>query len=192
MTERQQPAGDGSAEAAAQLDTERGAGIHRAVHALVLRQPSVLGAGGNNSVHVALPRALPRALTQCSNSREEEHHLDIAGTRITSHSNQRTGYGSKGIAADVQFVHTVHLGNEGRGKDQCDDQRNVDGPREHAEQVLVAKDMSSVVGIHTDHGTIDLLQNVGDADHQVVFVGDQQLGSFDKTVLLVFLDFGFI
>ena len=52
--------------------------------------------------------------------------------------------------------------------------------------------MSSVVGTHADHGTIDLLQNVGDADHQVVFVGDQQLGSFDKTVLLVFLDFGFI
>ena len=59
------------------------------------------------------------ALTQCSDGREEQHHLDIAGTRITSHSNQRTGYGSKGIAADVQFVHTVHLGNEGRGKDQC-------------------------------------------------------------------------
>ena len=188
MTERQQPAGDGSAEAAAQLDTERGAGIHRAVHALVLRQPSELGAGGNNGVHVALPRAL----TQCSDGREEEHHLDIAGTRITSHSNQRTGYGSKGIAADVQFVHTVHLGNEGRGKDQCDDQRNVDGPRKHAEQVLVAKDMGGVVGTHTDHGTVNLLQNVGDADHQVVFVGNQQLGSFDKTVLLVFLDFGFI
>ena len=52
--------------------------------------------------------------------------------------------------------------------------------------------MSSVVGTHADHGTIDLLQNVGDADHQVIFVGNQQLGSFDKTVLLVFLDFGFI
>ena len=52
--------------------------------------------------------------------------------------------------------------------------------------------MGGVEGTHTDHGTIDLLQNVGDADHQVVFVGNQQLGSLDKTVLLVFLDFGFI
>ena len=154
----------------------------------MLRQPSVLGAVGDNGIHVALPRAL----TQCSNSREEEHHLDIAGAKIAGHGNERAGHGSKGIAADVQFVHTVHLGNEGRGKDQCDDQRNVDGPGEHAEQVLVAKDMSSVVGTHADHGTVDLLQNVGDADHQVVFVGDQQLGGFDKTVLLVFLDFGFI
>ena len=85
----------------------------------------------------------------------------------------------------------MHLGNEGRGKDQCDDQRNVDGPREHAEQVLVAKDMGGVVGTHADHGTVNLLQNVSDADHQVVFVGTQQLGSFDKTVLLVFLDFCF-
>ena len=105
---------------------------------------------------------------------------------------KRQGHGSKGIAADVQLVHTEHLGNEGRGKDECDDQRNVDGLGEHAEQVLVTKDLSSVVGTHADNGTIDLLQNVGDADHQVVFVGDQQLGSFDKTVLLVFLDFGFI
>ena len=74
--------------------------------------------------------------------------------QYSRHSNERTGCGSKGIAADIQLVHTVHLGNEGRGKDQCDDQRNVDGPGEHAEQVLVAKDMSSVVGTHTDHGTM--------------------------------------
>lgn len=80
--------------------------------------------------------------------------FDIAGASIAGHSNERTGCGSKGIAADIQLVHTVHLGNEGRGKDQCDDQRNVDGPGEHAEQVLVAKDMSSVVGTHTDHGTM--------------------------------------
>lgn len=121
VAERQQPAGDGGAEAAAHLDTERGAGIHRAVHALVLRQPSVLRAGGDNGVHVALPRAL----TQCSNGREEQHHLDIAGTRIAGYGNERTGYGSKGIAADVQFVHAVHLGNKGRGKDQCDNQRKA-------------------------------------------------------------------
>ena len=56
VAERQQPAGDGGAETAAQLDTERGAGVHRAVYALVLRQPSVLGAGGDNGIHVALPR----------------------------------------------------------------------------------------------------------------------------------------
>ena len=87
----------------------------------MLRQPSVLRAGGDNGVHVALPRAL----TQCSNGREEQHHLDIAGTRIAGYGNERTGYGSKGIAANVQFVHAVHLGNKGRGKDQCDNQRKA-------------------------------------------------------------------
>ena len=124
--------------------------MHRAVYALVLRQPSVLGAGGDNGVHVALPRAL----TQSSNSREEEHHLDIARARIADHRNERTGHGGKGITADVQLIHTVHFGNKSRGKDQCDNQRNNDGLREHVEHVFVAKNMGGVIGACTNHGTV--------------------------------------
>ena len=141
-----------------------------------------------NGVHVALPRSL----TKGSNGREKKHHLDVAGACVTSHGNKCAGHGGKGITADVQLIHTVHLGNKSRGKDQCDNQRDVDGPREHAEQIFVTENMSGVIGAHTDHSAVNLLQNVGDTNHQVIFVGHQQLGSLDETVFLIFLDFGFI
>ena len=150
VAECKQPAGDGGAEISIRFDTQRSAGIHCNVYALVLRQPSVLGARGDNGVYVTLPRVL----TQCSNGREKKHHLDIAGARIADHRNERTDHGGKGITADVQLIHTVHFGNKRRGKDQCDNQRNVDGSREHVEQVFVAKNMGGVIGAHTNHGTV--------------------------------------
>ena len=82
----QQPAGDGGAKAAAQLHAQRSAGVHRSVHTLVLRQPSVLGAGCDHGVHVALPRTL----TQSSDCGKEQHQGHIAAAHITCHSDQCT------------------------------------------------------------------------------------------------------
>ena len=82
----QQPAGDGGAKAAAKFYAQRSAGVHRAVHALVLRQPSIFGAGCDHSVHIALPRTLTKSC-DCS---KEQHQGHIAAAHVTSYSNQCT------------------------------------------------------------------------------------------------------
>ena len=184
----QQPAGDGSTQTAAQLHTERSAGVHRAIHALVLRQPSVLGAGCDHGVHVALPRTL----TQSSDCGKEQHQGNITAAHITCHSDQCTRNRCQSIAHYIQLIHSIPLCNQGRGEHQCDDQRNVDCPREYTEQILVAKDVGCIVGAHADHGTVDLLQNVGDANHHIIFVTSQQLCSLNQIVLFVLLDFLFV
>ena len=141
----------------------------------MLRQPSVLGAGCDHGVHVALPRTL----TQSSDCGKEQHQGNITAAHITCHSDQSTGNGCQSIAHDVQLVHSAPFGNQRRGEYQSDDQRNIDCPREHAKQILVAENIGCIVGAHADHGTVDLLQNVGDANHHIVFVTNQQLCSLN-------------
>ena len=184
----QQPAGDGSTQTAAQLHTERSAGVHRAIHALMLRQPSIFRASSNHSVHIALPRTLTKSC-DCS---KEQHQGHIAAAHVTSYSNQCTRNRCQSIAHYIQLIHSIPLCNQGRGEHQCDDQRNVDCPREYTEQILVAKDVGCIVGAHADHGTVDLLQNVGDANHHIIFVTSKQLCSLNQIVLFVLLDFLFV
>ena len=69
----------------------------------------------------------------------------------------------------AKLVHSAPFSNQRRGEHQCDDQRNIDCPREYTEQILVAKDVGCIVGAHADHGTVDLLQNVGDANHHTLY-----------------------
>ena len=154
----------------------------------MLRQPSVLGAGCDHSVHVALPRTLTKSC-DCS---KEQHQGHIAAAHVTSYSNQCTRNRCQSIAHDVQLVHSAPFGNQRRGEYQSDDQRNIDCPREHAKQILVAKDVGCIVGAHADHGTVDLLQNVGDANHHIIFVTSKQLCSLNQIVLFVLLDFLFV
>ena len=49
-----------------------------------------------------------------------------------------------------------------------------------------------IVGAHADHGTVDLLQNVGDANHHIIFVTSKQLCSLNQIILFVLLDFLFV
>ena len=52
--------------------------------------------------------------------------------------NQCTRNRCQSIAHYIQLIHSIPLCNQGRGEHQCDDQRNVDCPREYTEQILVA------------------------------------------------------
>ena len=154
----------------------------------MLRQPSVLGAGCDHGVHVALPRTL----TKSCDCGKEQHQGHIAAAHVTSCSNQCTRNRCQSIAHYIQLIHSIPLCNQGRGEHQRDDQRNVDCPREYTEQILVAKDVGCIVGAHADHGTVDLLQNVGAANHHIIFVASKQLCSLNQIILFVLLDFLFV
>ena len=154
----------------------------------MLRQPSIFRASSNHSVHIALPRTLTKSC-DCS---KEQHQGHIAAAHVTSYSNQCTRNRCQSIAHYIQLIHSIPLCNQGRGEHQCDDQRNVDCPREHAKQILVAENIGCIVGAHADHGTVDLLQNVGDANHHIIFVASKQLCSLNQIVLFVLLDFLFV
>ena len=90
---------------AAQLHTQRSAGVHRAIHVLMLRQPSIFRASSNRSIHIALPRTLTKSC-DCS---KKQHQGHIAAAHVTSYSNQCTRNRCQSIAHYIQLIHSIPL-----------------------------------------------------------------------------------
>ena len=179
----QQPTGNGRAQTTTELYAQRGAGVHGSVHALMLREPGVFGAGCDHSIHIALPRPL----TESSDCGKEQHQRNIAASHVTSHGDQCTGNRCQSVAHHIQLVHTAPLCDQRRSEHQRNNQRDVDCPREYTEQVLIAQNVGGVVGAHADHGTVDLLEDVSAADHHIVFVAGEKFCSLHQIVFFVLL-----
>ena len=157
----QQPAGDRSAQTAADLDTQGGAGVHGAVDALAGGQIGVVRSRSDNCVQIALQGAH----TQRRDSGEDQHHGDTA--HVSSHDNQDSCNGSQSVTAVVDLVHAAQLCNHGGHQQQADDHGDVQCGGKLTHQVLVAHHIGHVVGANTGEGGVQLGQ-------QIELVLDQQ------------------
>ena len=92
--------------------------------------------------------------------------------------------GADDIASQVQPVHPVEFFHQDGGEHQADNQGDVDGPGEDPQEIFVPQDKGHVEDTHVQGGTVDLHQDVGEADHQIVAVCGQQPGGVRQGVFL--------
>ena len=187
--EGKQPACKGCTDTAAELGAEGCAGVHSSVDALAAGKVGVLGAGSDQGVHVTLQRAH----TEGGDGRTCQHQRN--GTEVAGDDDAESSQCANRIAGEVKLVHAAPLGNKGRSEQKTDDHRDVDRPGENSEQVGILQDVGHEVDTHVESSGVDLHQDVGGADHQVIFVLNEKLERVDQSVFLLlghfFLDFIF-
>ena len=177
--EGQKPTCESCADTAAQLGAEGSTGVHGTVDALAACQVGVLGASRDKSVHITLQRAH----TDCGDCSADQHQRH--GPEIACDDNAETAQCADGVAHQVELVHPAEFGDQRRREQQADDHRDIDEPGEYAQEVRVFEHISHVVDAHVQGRGINLHQNIGSADHQIILVFDQELEGVDESVLLL-------
>ena len=178
--ESQEPACQRRTDSAAELRSERCAGVHGAVHPLAVCEVSVLGTCRDQSVHIALKRAHSDGRDGCTG----EHQRD--GAEVTGNDDTKSAEGADRIAGKIQTVHSAPFCDKGRSEQKTDDHRNVDSPGEDAEKVSVLQYVGHIVNAHVERRRINLHQDIGSADHQVIFILNKEFESVNQVVLFFF------
>ena len=144
-----------------------------------MSEEGILRAGCDQGVHVALQRAHTDRRDGCAGEHERN------GSQITRDHHSQTPDGAQGVAHEIELVHASEFRDQSRGEQESDDHRNIDRPGENAQEVGIFQHIGHVVDSHVQGRCIDLHENIGRADHQVIFVLDQQLEGIDQGIFLL-------
>ena len=177
----QQPTADSGTKCATQLDTQGGAGVHHTFQSVTGGQSGVLGAAGDQCVHIALQGCDTdgRDSGECQHQRQASH--------IGCCHNANSAQSSDHIAPDVELIHAAKLLDDHGQNREGNDHGDIDSQRQGAENRFIAEDILGVVGADADDRCVELSQNVAAADDDVVLVLEQNLKGLQESEIVFLL-----
>ena len=97
---------------------------------------------------------------------------------VGGHQHSESPGDGNDVAQDVDAIHApVFAHNVGRDH-ESDDERDVDGPGEGAQEAFVTEDVLHEEDTHVEHGREDLREQEDHQNNQVVLVGEEDFGRF--------------